>query len=46
VGRYGKRSALAARLNPDQAMGDALLKTTGAGNLFMAFGEPDLDIET
>jgi len=26
-------------------MGDELLKTTGAGNLFMVFGEPDVDIE-
>jgi adenine-specific DNA-methyltransferase len=31
-------------MNPDLAMGDALLKTTGAGNLFMVFGEPDVDI--
>jgi len=33
-------------MNPDLAMGDALLKTTVAGNLFMVFGEPDLSIET
>ena len=26
-------------------MGDELLKKTGAGNLFMVFGEPDLDIK-
>ena len=31
-------------MNPDLAMGDDLLKTTGAGNLFMVFGEPDLDV--
>ena len=35
-----------ARMNPDLAMGDALLKTTGAGNLFMVFGEPDVEITT
>ena len=31
-------------MNPDLAMGDELLKKTGAGNLFMVFGEPDIDI--
>ena len=31
-------------MNPDLAMGDELLKKTGAGNLFMVFGEPDLAI--
>ena len=29
-------------MNPDLAMGDELLKKTGAGNLFMVFGEPDM----
>ena len=33
------------RMNPDLSMGDELLKKTGAANLFMVFGEPDLDIE-
>jgi adenine-specific DNA-methyltransferase len=42
--RYGKLIVLPARMNPDLAMGDELLKKTGAGNLFMVFGEPDLDI--
>ena len=42
--RYGKLTVLATRMNPDLAMGDELLKTTGAGNLFMVFGEPDVDI--
>ena len=42
--RYGKLTVLAARMNPDLAMGDELLKKTGAGNLFMVFGEPDLEI--
>ena len=35
---------LPTRMNPDLAMGDTLLKKTGAGNLFMVFGEPDVDI--
>jgi len=42
--RYGKLNILVTRMNPDLAMGDELLKTTGAGNLFMVFGEPDVDI--
>lgn len=42
VKRYGNLTVLPARMNPDLAMGDALLKKTGAGNLFMVFGEPDL----
>ncbi|MFH0769272.1 MAG: site-specific DNA-methyltransferase, partial [Chloroflexota bacterium] len=42
--RYGKLNILITRMNPDLAMGDALLKTTGGGNLFMVFGEPDVDI--
>jgi adenine-specific DNA-methyltransferase len=44
--RYGKLTVLAARMNPDLAMGSELLKKTGAGNLFMVFGEPDVDITT
>jgi adenine-specific DNA-methyltransferase len=43
--RYGKLTVLVTRMNPDLSMGDELLKTTGAGNLFMVFGEPDVDIE-
>ena len=42
--RYGKLNILITRMNPDLAMGDELLKATGAGNLFMVFGEPDVDI--
>lgn len=42
--RYGKLTVLTARMNPDLAMGDELLKKTRAGNLFMVFGEPDVDI--
>jgi len=43
--RYGALEVLITRMNPDLAMGDDLLKKTGAGNLFMVFGEPDLKIE-
>jgi len=42
--RYGKLTVLPARMNPDLAMGDELLKKTGAGNLFMVFGEPDINV--
>jgi len=42
--RYGKLTVLPTKMNPDLAMGDELLKKTGAGNLFMVFGEPDVKI--
>ncbi|MCC6705871.1 MAG: site-specific DNA-methyltransferase [Thermomicrobiales bacterium] len=42
--RYGNLTVLVTRMNPDLAMGDELLKKTGAGNLFMVFGEPDVEI--
>jgi adenine-specific DNA-methyltransferase len=45
VKRYGKLTVLPTKMNPDLAMGDELLKKTGAGNLFMVFGEPDVDID-
>lgn len=32
-------------MNPDLLMGDELLKKTGAGNLFMVFGEPEIEID-
>ena len=44
--RYGKLTVLSARMNPDLTMGDEVLKKTGTGNLFMIFGEPDVEIET
>ena len=44
--RYGKLAVLITRMNPDLAMGDELLKKTGAGNLFMVFGEPDLAVKS
>jgi len=40
--RYGALTVLPTRMNADLAMGDELLKKTGAGNLFMVFGEPDI----
>ena len=42
--RYGNLTVLPAKMNPDLVMGDELLKKTGAGNLFMVFGEPDVVI--
>lgn len=41
--RYGNLQVLITRMNPDLAMG-ADLKTTKTGNLFMVFGEPDIEI--
>ncbi|MEW6263158.1 MAG: DNA methyltransferase [Thermodesulfobacteriota bacterium] len=43
--RYGSLTVLPCRMNADLAMGDELLKKTGAGNLFMVFGEPDIEIK-
>lgn len=43
--RYGNLTILPTRMNSDLAMSDELLKKTGAGNLFMVFGEPDIDIK-
>lgn len=34
-----------AKINPDLSMGD-ILKKTGTGNLFLAFGEPDITVHT
>ncbi|MBI4668615.1 MAG: hypothetical protein HY747_05435 [Elusimicrobia bacterium] len=42
---FGKLKVLMAKMNPDLAMGDELLKKTGSGNLFMVFGEPDIEIK-
>jgi adenine-specific DNA-methyltransferase len=38
---FGSLTVLKARMNQDLRMGDKL-KATGAGNLFVIFGEPDL----
>jgi len=43
--KLGKLPVLLVRMNADLSMGDAVLKKTGAGNLFMVFGEPDISIE-
>ena len=43
--RLGPLPILKARMNPDLHMSDEL-KNTGKGNLFVVFGEPDIDIET
>jgi adenine-specific DNA-methyltransferase len=42
--RLGRVPVLKARMNPDLHMGGEL-KATGAGNLFVVFGEPDIRIE-
>jgi adenine-specific DNA-methyltransferase len=42
--RIGRLPILKARMNPDLHMAGEL-KTTGAGNLFVVFGEPDIEIE-
>jgi len=41
--KVGKLRVLKAKMNPDLQMPD-LLKKTGAGNLFMVFGEPDIEV--
>ncbi|MEO7273198.1 MAG: DNA methyltransferase [Vicinamibacterales bacterium] len=45
VKQYGRLTVLPTRMNPDLAMGEELLKKTGAANLFMIFGEPDVAID-
>lgn len=42
--KLGRVPVLKARMNPDLHMGGDL-KATGAGNLFVIFGEPDIKIE-
>lgn len=43
--QYGKLQVLVTRMNPDLLLGDELLKKTGSGNLFMVFGEPDVEVK-
>jgi adenine-specific DNA-methyltransferase len=43
LGRLGPLPILKAKMNPDLHMSDEL-KNTGKGNLFVVFGEPDIDI--
>lgn len=42
--RLGRMPVQLVRMNADLVMGEDL-KKTGAGNLFMVFGEPDIEIE-
>ncbi|HSW43575.1 MAG TPA: hypothetical protein VLM76_13800 [Patescibacteria group bacterium] len=42
--RFGKLTVLTARMNPDLAMAEELLKKTRTGNLFTVFGQPDITI--
>jgi len=44
AGRARGITVMLSRMSPDLAMGDELLEKTGAGNLFMVFGEPDVVI--
>ena len=43
--KVGRVPTLKARMNADLHMADEL-KNTGAGNLFVIFGEPDIDIQS
>ena len=43
--RYGELMVLPTRINADLQMGDEFLKKTVSANLFMVFGEPDLDVK-
>jgi adenine-specific DNA-methyltransferase len=43
--RLGPLRIVKARMNPDLHMSDEL-KNTGKGNLFVVFGESDIDVET
>jgi adenine-specific DNA-methyltransferase len=42
---FGNLTVLKARMNQDLRMADKL-KATGAGNLFVVFGEPDIEVRT
>ncbi|MFA5287657.1 MAG: DNA methyltransferase, partial [Candidatus Omnitrophota bacterium] len=41
---FEKLRIMKVKINPDLSMGD-LLKKTGSGNLFLAFGEPDVKVK-
>ncbi|MEV6982298.1 site-specific DNA-methyltransferase [Sphaerisporangium sp. NPDC051017] len=43
--KLGRLPILLVRMNSDLVMAD-VLKRTGTGNLFMVFGEPDIDIQS
>jgi adenine-specific DNA-methyltransferase len=42
---FGRLQVLSMRMNPDLAMGDTLLKKSGADNPFLVFVEPDVVLE-
>nr|WP_308800992.1 site-specific DNA-methyltransferase [Actinomadura sp. K4S16] len=42
--KFGRLPIMLVRMNSDLVMAD-VLKKTGSGNLFMVFGEPDVDIQ-
>ncbi len=42
--QLGNLTILRATMNPDISLGEELLKKTGAGNLFVVFGEPDIEL--
>jgi adenine-specific DNA-methyltransferase len=44
LSKLGPLPILKAKMNPDLHMADEL-KNTGKGNLFVVFGEPDIDVE-
>ena len=43
LSKLGPLPILKAKMNPDLHMADEL-KNTGKGNLFVVFGEPDIDV--
>lgn len=45
VKQHGDMTILIVRMNPDLMMADELLKKTASANLFMVFGEPDVEIK-
>lgn len=45
LAKFGRLTVLKARMNADLHMAGAL-KPTGAGNLFVVFGEPDIKVAT
>lgn len=45
LSKLGPLPILKAKMNPDLHMADEL-KNTGKGNLFVVFGEPDIDVKT
>jgi adenine-specific DNA-methyltransferase len=45
LSKLGPLPILKAKMNPDLHMADEL-RNTGKGNLFVVFGEPDIDIES